>query len=206
MSNRTYSIVLSVAAMALVAALVASYFMHRLTISPVAIYLLGFLIVIPAMSAVRLLTLALIVRIAPGLQERMREHRERDPLPAYAVWTCVGSFAASFLFMMFGALLVPLTSQSNALTAGLTVWLGFFLYGWLGLIYTSRWVQTHGIAIAFAAIPTIGLSAALLFGLGAYPELLSRFLLIPIGLSMYGLFMIMTPIFVSFSRATDLID
>ncbi len=208
MSNRNYAIAIGLAVTALIAVLVASYLLHRLTFNPISVYLLSILIVVPIIvGAVRLLPRYLTTRvIAPGLQERMRERRARDPLPAYAVWTCVASFGASFALMIVGALLMPDRAPGNVTLALFLLWTGLFLYGWLGLIYTSPWVQTHGFAIALAAIPTVGLSTAVLLGLATSPALLSQFVLIPVGIGTYGLFMIMTPIFVSFSRMGGLID
>jgi hypothetical protein len=208
MSNRTYTIVLSIAVAALIGVLVASYFLHRLTLSPLSIGLLVLLIVIPASNAIFLLpAVSIFRRIAPPeLLERMRDRRARDPLPAYAVWTCVASLGASFALLTAGAFLIPASAPSNTIFMVLMLWLAFFVYGWIGLIYTSPWVQTHGFAIALAAIPTIGLSAALIFGLAAYPVLFPQFVFIPAGIATYGLFMILTPIFVRISRITGLID
>lgn len=209
MSNRTYTIVLSIATTALIAVLVASYFLHRLTLSPISALLLLFLIVIPATNIIWLLPAYLIRRVmAPGMVERIRDRRrgERVPLPAYAVWTCAASFGASFVLMIVGALLIPYSAPSNAATLWLMLWLALFIYGWLGLIYTSPWVQRHGFAIALSAIPTIGLSVALIFGLAAYAVPFSLSVIIPAGIGMYGLFMILTPVFVKFSRTSGLID
>ena len=207
MSNRTYTIVLSIAVAALIAAVVASYFLHRLTLSPVAIYLLGFLILVPGAAAIRLLPSYFVVRaMSPALRERMRDRREHDPAPAYAVWTCAASFGTSFVLMIVGALLMPISAPSNAAFALLSLWLVLFFYGWLGLIFTSPWVQTHGFAIALAAIPTIGLSTILFFDGIAHPALFPQLILIPMGIAIYGLAMVMTPIFVNFSRAGGLID
>jgi hypothetical protein len=207
MSNRTYTIVLSIATTALIAALVASYLLHRLTLSPVAIYLLMFLIGVPAASTLRFLPGYLLARSMPAeLRERIRENRGPSPVPAYAVWTCIASFAASFALMIVGALLKPSSSPSTTTEICVMLWFVLFFYGWLGLIFTSPWVQTHGLAIAFAAIPTVGLSAALLFGLAAYSLPFSLTIIVPVGLGLYGMAMVSTPIFVSFYRAFGLID
>jgi hypothetical protein len=209
MSNRTYTIVLSIAVAALIGVLVASYFLHRLTLSPISAGLLVLLIVFPMINAILLLPAASIVRRmgAPELLEKMRGRRARDPLPAYAMWTCVASLGASFALMTAGALLMPASTPSNTIFVALMLWLALFVYGWLGLIYTSPWVQTHGFAIALAAIPTIGLSAALIFGLTLYAALVPEFfVLIPAGIGTYGQFMILTPIFVKVSRTVGLID
>src|SRR5580698_1500961 len=117
MSNRTYTIVLSIAVAALIGVLFASYILHRLTLSPLSIGLLVLLIVIPASNAIFLLPAASIFRriAPPELLERMRDRRARDPLPAYAVWTCVASLGASFALLAAGALLIPASAPSNTI-------------------------------------------------------------------------------------------
>lgn len=207
MSNRTYTIILSIAVAALIGVLGASYVLHRLTLSPISIGLLVLLIVIPASNAFLFLP-AYIIRhvMPPGLLESMRDRRARDPLPPYAMWTCMASLGASFALLTAGALLIPASAPSNTIFVVLMLWLALFLYGWIGLIYTSPWVQAHSFAIAIAGIPTVGLSIALIFGLPAYPTLFSQFVFIPAGIATYGLFMISTPVFVSVSRAIGLID
>jgi hypothetical protein len=206
MSNRTYTIVLSLAVAALVAVLGASYFLHRLTFSPVALFLLILLIGVPAATILRLGPWMHVSILSPQLREMMRERRDRDRVPAYAVTTCWLLLAASFVIMIAGPLLMPPDPESNTTAVFVMLWFGFFVFGWLGLIFTSKWVQTHGVTIAFAAIPVIGLSAVLLLGLGAYPGLLSRLFFAPLGLALYGVFMIITPFNVSFLRMFGMID
>jgi hypothetical protein len=207
MSNRIYTIVLSIAVAALIGVLAASYFQHRLTLSPISLYLLMLLLVVPVVSAVPLLPWYFIARtMPPALRERMRDRRARDPLPAYAVWTCVASLAVSLAIMISGVLLIRDTSSSSAAFALFLLWGGFFLYGWMGLIYTSPWIQTHGFAVALAALPTLGLSAAVLLGLAHHLASLPQLILVPLGLVTYGVAMVATPMLVRFFRVSGLID
>ncbi len=202
MSNRAFAVVVSVLLIVLGIVIVVALLLGRLSLSPLSLGLLAFLIVIPASYFLRTLPMTLIGNTLPSQMREQIEAR-RIPMTPGAMRLCAASLVAAYAVIAVMGLGGPDSPDSFWFGAPLLVASWLFLFGSLGLIYTSAWVQRHAVALAFAGIPVV------LCGLASFvlvPFMRSSFFVVPLAVTFSGVYLICVPIQVSFLRSWGQID
>lgn len=202
MSNRAFAVVVSILLIALGIMIAVSLLLGRLSLSPLSLGLLAFLIVIPAGYFLRTLPMILMGNtLADQMRERIKVRR--IPMTPVATRLCAASLVSAYA--VIAAVSLGGSDSPNSFWFGtpllVAAWL--FLFGALGLIYSSAWVQRHAVALAFAGIPVV------LCGLASFvlvPLMSSRFFIVPLAVTFSGVYLICVPIQVSFLRSWGQID
>lgn len=207
MSDRAFKILLGFLTVALIAAAAASFALHGFTLSPLAI-LVGFsLLVLPFSLFMRLWFISSITSVAnPEIRELTAERKRSGPQSSAPMRIAAASFLVSHVFLALLLFCFPQGIDSKVFQFFLLLWIGLFLFGALGLVYTSQWIQLHCVAIAFAGIPVFLCGQAVLLITAhdgfSFPDLI----FVSIDLSMTGLVMFAVPHFVWYARKSGLID
>lgn len=202
MSNRVYTILLTIAVAALVIVLLASYFMNRLTLSPESWLLLLVLVGFPLSFAIRSFPLLwLPKKLPPEFQARMAEYRREQNQSRLPFQISLACFLVSFGWLGATAYFIPSGIVSNLFQIFLLIWLGLFMFGFFGLIYTSPWLQTRGILFALSGVPLIILSVFPVLALADHPNWPGSIVAVSLCLLFSGIFILMLPLLTRFLRA-----
>lgn len=207
MSNRAFAVILSALLGAIGIVIAVSLLMGNLTLSPLSLALLALLVVVPAGLFLRLQPMALMDSMMPDemreqIRERAKARRNRMSPGAWRI--CMASLVSAYAVIAAVGLLSPSSPDSFWFGAPMLVALGLFLFGYLGLIYTSIWVQRHAVVLAFAGIPV--LTSGILLLVHVVRVMSWSFVVFPLALIISGGLLICLPIQVSFLRSRGQID
>jgi hypothetical protein len=205
MSHRTFWIVLSIASVALAAALITSYFLHRLTLAPASWLLLFLLVGVPIASLIRAAPgLMLASIISPEMREQMAEFRRQDKNSARAIPYLALSLAGSYIWVLVVA--ISISADSSILLPSTFAALIPFFIGYLGLLFSSTWLQRHSFVVALAGVAVLALSVGLFVLWTAHKNWGEAFLAFPFFLFVTGGQAIGAPVLVIMVRTFGFMD
>ncbi|HWD50234.1 MAG TPA: hypothetical protein VG309_09900, partial [Rhizomicrobium sp.] len=201
-----YTTLFIVLGIALAVVIAASYFTHHLALSPISLLLLFLLVGIPLGAFMRFFPMQLMADSMPQeMKAEIVAYRRANNQSPLAIWVALGSLIASHGVLAFIAIVDPVF-DSTAFNLLMLAWLGLFIFGYTGLIYTSRWMQTHGLLLAIiGAILVLGGLAALFAMFRAGFQSSDLFAVAAV-LSVQGVPMMISPLLISFGRSSGLID
>jgi hypothetical protein len=211
LSNRTYTILTALVGALLIAVMFASYRLHRLALTPASLALLamtaGFpLTVFLSLSfPVIFQTLKPIETGARAANRRVARDDNRGLDNRRVAIVSALLLAASYLWMA-GCLFLSSVWLRHHFGVLFLPWTVLFLLGGLGLIRSSKWVQTHGALIAICGLPVIAVSGALLDYCIHHVIWKVSFECVPVCLLLSGLFLLCVPAGLNYLRTHGFLE